>query len=141
MQLRFQDGRLRRSVMTLTARLICCCVIDLGRQSRQLQLEIKAKPLLCRGGGRGWWRFVPPSRPPAPDVLLSPCPIMLDNCMAHHRLHPCPLDIKGAVPAGFWALHSFELVRDTKVTQASAAQYFTIYRSTQRPSVTCGTLG
>lgn len=59
-------------------------------------------------------------RPTVPDVRLSPCPIMLDNCTAHSRLRPCPLDIKVQRLAGRWALRSFELVLYTAVTQAPA---------------------
>lgn len=98
-------------------------MIDLERHSRQLQLEIKGEPLLCRRRRRrregGRLEVRPAPRPPVPDVLLSPCPIMLDNCTAHHRLRPCPLDIKVQRLAGHWALQSFELVLNTAVTQTS----------------------
>ena len=61
----------------------------------------------------------PQPRPTVPDVLLSPCPITLDNCMPHRRPRPCPIDIKVQCLAGRWALRSFELVVDTAVAQAS----------------------
>lgn len=98
-------------------------MIDLERHGRQLQLEIKGKPLLCRTG-RGGEEVGGASRPrpPVPDVLLSPCPIMLDNCTAHRRLRPCPLDIKVQRLAGRWAQPSFELVLDAAAAEASAPE-------------------
>ncbi|KAI4806307.1 hypothetical protein KUCAC02_017136 [Chaenocephalus aceratus] len=42
-------------------------------------------------------------RPPVPDVLLSPCPIMLDNCTAHQPLSVLQVPgLRGTVPHQSW---------------------------------------
>lgn len=82
-------------------------------------LKIKGKPLLCEKTSVGVGRAGGASRPcpPVPDVPRSPCPIMLDNCTPHCRLHPCPLDIKVQRLAGRRAQQSFELVLRESVAQ------------------------
>lgn len=82
----------------------------------------RSKESLSCAGEAGGREVEGASRPHAtvPDVRLSPCPIMLDNCMAHSRLHPCSLDIKVQRLAGCRALWSFELALCTAVTQAPA---------------------
>lgn len=128
MQFRPQDGWLRCDITVLTAKLISHRR-DWSGEARRTAFRRgdQSVSLSCAGGeeSREAGRLEvcpappPPPRPTVPDVLLSPCPITLDNCMPHRRLRPCPLDIKVQSLAGRWALRSFELVVDTAVTRAS----------------------